>query len=447
MAENTTSNASLEIAHVNTPLSDAGNTAPSSSSTQNSNNGLPLMPRIASGIAGSIITSLLVQPLEVVKVRQQSYLPRAAQQASSSTSSTFLCPQHGIVVTRNPGFSKIEGSVTQKGSGPPGTFRMMNQIWKADGISGLYAGLKPGLIMYIPSTVLYFTAYDELVLYMKNSNHAVNSLKRPDAESWFPYETAVVPLVAGSLARILATSVTSPLEFIRTRQAGGISGSVFSKDKTFLEGISHMYRGLIPTLWRDVPFSGVYWLGVETIRRKLEEFQQTNALTFTRDKNLTRAGNAFISGAISGMVASGMTTPFDVVKTRYQMDLVGSEGNRPRITLTGRKNHSSTGAGNWHTSPSLAGHHHQHQPQLEYCCPIKQVNRLSSLSCICVDQYPPAAQGGNGVWSQMRYIVETEGFGGLWRGNVTRMIKVAPACAIMISSYEFGKSVLIDATR
>jgi solute carrier family 25 protein 39/40 len=31
---------------------------------------------------------------------------------------------------------------------------------------------------------------------------------------------------------------------------------------------------------------------------------------------------------------------------------------------------------------------------------------------------------------------------GLWRGNQARMLKVAPACAIMISCYEFGKRVL-----
>ncbi len=34
-----------------------------------------------------------------------------------------------------------------------------------------------------------------------------------------------------------------------------------------------------------------------------------------------------------------------------------------------------------------------------------------------------------------------EGVGGLWRGWAARCLKVAPACAIMISSYEVGKKM------
>ena len=37
-------------------------------------------------------------------------------------------------------------------------------------------------------------------------------------------------------------------------------------------------------------------------------------------------------------------------------------------------------------------------------------------------------------------IWTAEGYKGLTRGMTARMAKVAPACAIMISSYEFGKS-------
>ena len=42
----------------------------------------------------------------------------------------------------------------------------------------------------------------------------------------------------------------------------------------------------------------------------------------------------------------------------------------------------------------------------------------------------------------MKQIIQTEGINGLWRGNVARMSKIAPACAIMIASYEYGKTTL-----
>lgn len=39
------------------------------------------------------------------------------------------------------------------------------------------------------------------------------------------------------------------------------------------------------------------------------------------------------------------------------------------------------------------------------------------------------------------HIWQEEGAAGLFRGWVPRMLKVAPACAIMISSYEVGKKM------
>ena len=39
----------------------------------------------------------------------------------------------------------------------------------------------------------------------------------------------------------------------------------------------------------------------------------------------------------------------------------------------------------------------------------------------------------------MKKIVKNEGFGGLFVGLIPRLLKVAPACAIMIGSYESFK--------
>ncbi|KAI1242691.1 Solute carrier family 25 member 40 [Lamprotornis superbus] len=44
------------------------------------------------------------------------------------------------------------------------------------------------------------------------------------------------------------------------------------------------------------------------------------------------------------------------------------------------------------------------------------------------------------TWEVMRKIVATNGITGLFAGITPRLFKVAPACAIMISTYEYGKT-------
>ena len=42
------------------------------------------------------------------------------------------------------------------------------------------------------------------------------------------------------------------------------------------------------------------------------------------------------------------------------------------------------------------------------------------------------------------HIFQTQGASGLFRGWGARCLKVAPACAIMISTYEIGKKMAVD---
>lgn len=44
-----------------------------------------------------------------------------------------------------------------------------------------------------------------------------------------------------------------------------------------------------------------------------------------------------------------------------------------------------------------------------------------------------------GTIGLLKSVYRKEGLSGLFKGLSARLIKVGPACAIMISSYEFGK--------
>lgn len=75
------------------------------------------------------------------------------------------------------------------------------------------------------------------------------------------------------------------------------------------EGVRCLWKGLVPTLWRDVPFSALYWLGYEKMKETLKK----------RTLNLNEFSASFICGLSAGGFAAFITTPFDVAKTHRQV--------------------------------------------------------------------------------------------------------------------------------
>jgi solute carrier family 25 protein 39/40 len=270
-----------------------------------------LLPRIVSGSIGSMAVAIAVTPLEVVKVRQQTYyspLPCAECGATTIHNGLMECvfPMESTVL-RPRGFTMI----SPVGSG--GTISTLVSIFRNEGYGGLYAGLRPTLVMSVPNTVLYFAAYDELSLRLRHNHH---------------HQAAYIPLLAGSTARLLATLATAPLELVRTRQAGlprGTSGVSGMADEFFTliksNGVISLYSGLAPTLWRDVPFSAIYWLFLERFRDAMSSpsestrflgkwggYHHVVEMGIDRIPPVVEAAQAFVAGAAAGSIAAAFTT-------------------------------------------------------------------------------------------------------------------------------------------
>ena len=371
---------------------------------------LPLLPRIVSSSIGAVLAALAVQPLEVIKVRQQalSGAPVSSPHHVSSiisSPSVIRCLDCGILVLDTPfSASNSSSTVPRDGYMSLGTIRGISRhIFRSQGIAGFYSGLYPSLIMSAPNKALYFSCYDEIVRRIKGRRKLGSNghLQKNDY-----YDRLVAPFVAGAVARIFATVATSPFELIRTRQAGNIeAGSMTSEFRSIIRAsrtnpttiVASLYKGLLPTLWRDVPFSCIYWLGVENFKDVF--FQRGQGLP---SSSSTTVYQSFVSGALSGVVAVACTTPFDVVKTRSQVTLV---------------------------TPSLDS-----VKKVSY-----QLQNFQGSHQTRESSYP----GERNLFFQMRHIAETEGIAALWRGNIPRTLKVAPACAIMLSSYEYGKYLFL----
>ncbi|CAJ2499944.1 Uu.00g027970.m01.CDS01 [Anthostomella pinea] len=387
---------------------------------------IPAGQKMLSAISGSLLTSLLVTPLDVVRVRLQSQgsspQPLADLQKHAISSPNAFRPSNlGVTACcREVFFMNNNAEVCVVGPRPEGlgggaaaaecaveeaqkrsfnsTFDGMKKIARNEGFTTLWRGLSPTLVMAVPANIIYFTGYDWL---RYNQKSPINKVVNND----------YAPLISGSTARVLAAVAVGPIELFKTRlQASPGSTATNHLANTFKSiremisenGYRSLWRGITLTFWRDVPFSGMYWWGYETIRGKLTDMREERrgrpltkepeARSRARSRSQSSENHtsvlmdSFTAGALSGGLASIITTPFDVGKTRTQT-----------FRDSAKKATSSAEA-------ALA-------PER------KSMARL--------------------LW----HIFSTEGVPGLFRGWIPRTLKVAPACAIMISSYEVGKSV------
>ena len=135
------------------------------------------------------------------------------------------------------------------------------------GVRGLWAGTSAGMIMSVPNTVIYMTCYERIKVLLSSIFRSTDAAQH------------VVPAFAGALARLASVSVTSPLELIRTIQtaaranlsAAGSSSSSSSfiqigRDIFRQEGAVGLYRGWFPTVLRDCPYSAIYWVSFELLK-------------------------------------------------------------------------------------------------------------------------------------------------------------------------------------
>lgn len=265
--------------------------------------------------------------------------------------------------------------------------------------------------MTIPSQVTYMTCYDHFRAFFLSLGEAPASvsptaaLLPPAATSNITSHTLLASLASGALSRAVSATLVTPLELVRTRlQASDVSHSLSSivsslSSQVRSQGPSVLFRGLPTTLWRDVPFSAIYFMGYETLKRYmtggsgLGEGEAKGGLEEFRV--------AFVSGAVSGSVAAVVTHPFDLVKTRLQA--AGHSGG------TQQKGGSVGSSGNSNSSASA---------------------RTATATATAQRSTSQQTMGA------LKAIMREEGWRGMFKGLSPRVAKVAPACGLMIGSYE-----------
>ena len=306
----------------------------------------PVYAKAIAAATGSTMTALTMTPFDLIKTRLQTQptssaapptlFPRPPLQAKSHPSTGLAaacCRPSPLPCVRNisslaaayPSHATFAGQSesivclwdgTWRSERVKGFWDAVVKVSKAEGVSGLWKGVGTSLTIAVPASTAYMLTYDYL-------NHSLPVIQ---------VAPLLTPLTAGIASRTIVASIVSPLELVRTRlqstpTAPGLPHTMESvlagiRSMVASNGIRTLWRGLGPTLWRDVPFSGIYWAGYENGKNVLGRYGYTGV------------DAAFASGAVSGMIAALITMPFDTLKTRRQAALVPTAESATNSTVS-----------------------------------------------------------------------------------------------------------------
>jgi solute carrier family 25 (mitochondrial thiamine pyrophosphate transporter), member 19 len=239
-----------------------------------------------------------------------------------------------------------------------GAFATVSHILRHEGLTGLWKGNVPAELMYVCYASAQFGTYRSMTMFLRTAF----SQRLPDAAESF---------ISGATAGAVATTLTYPLDLLRTRFAAQGNRKVYKSLRGAIweigrdEGFKGFFRGLGPGLAGIVPFMGIFFVTYEQLRIALDGFHMPWG-----------SGDA-TAGVIASVMSKTAIFPLDLVRKRIQIQ--GPTRGR-----------------------------YIYGDMTEY---------KSALGAL-------------------RTIVRAEGFRGLFKGLPISLIKAAPASAVTVWTYE-----------
>lgn len=212
----------------------------------------------------------------------------------SGTCSTLLFQPLDLVKTR------VQSTICVNGAKPDGMMATVAKVVQQERVVGLWKGLVPSISRCVPGIGIYFSTIHHLKC---NYQHSKNPLES---------------MLIGGTARSVAVVTMLPFTVLKTRyESGNFQYNNMARGLTSIyqiEGLRGLYSGLTATLLRDVPFSGLYFM----FYTHLKQLGADNTLSDeVLSANLPMFH--FTCGVTAGMMASMITQPADVVKTHMQL--------------------------------------------------------------------------------------------------------------------------------
>jgi len=199
----------------------------------------------------------------------------------------------------------------------------LGEIWRAEGLRGLYRGFGPTVLGSIPASCVYFTAYE---------------LTKSELGKHFSGDSPFfVHLAGGMIAETVSCVLWVPIDVVKERMQiqslpkgssaaelklaqghGFYSGGADAMRSIWrTEGLAGFYRGYGATVLSFGPFSALYFTFYEQLKRKIERSYFDRAQETYVSQMPTSV--FLFCGAVAGAGASFFTNPLDLVKLRMQV--------------------------------------------------------------------------------------------------------------------------------
>ncbi|KAL8995792.1 MAG: hypothetical protein Q9169_004550 [Polycauliona sp. 2 TL-2023] len=224
---------------------------------------------IAGGVAG-LVSRFCIAPLDVLKIRLQ--------------------------LQTNP----LRGRAwkgTEPALNPTGTISTFRHILHDEGVTAFWKGNVPAELLYVAYGGVQFSTY-----------RLTNKLLQP-----FSLPNTVDTFLSGASAGATATSLTYPLDLLRTRFAAQGRDRVYTSlrsgimDIARTEGFKGFFQGLSPAVGQVVPYMGLFFSFYEVLRPQLASISLPLG-----------SGDAF-AGILSGVLAKSGVFPLDLIRKRLQV--------------------------------------------------------------------------------------------------------------------------------
>jgi solute carrier family 25 iron transporter 28/37 len=170
------------------------------------------------------------------------------------------------------------------------------EIIARSGVRGLFRGITAMAAGSAPAHALHFAVYE-----------AAKQQLVGELEGHHPFRVGL----AGFMATVVSDGVLAPMDAVKQRMqlhATPYKGMVDCINTVFSKGgIRAFYAGYTTTLVMNGPYHAVYFAGYESLLKLVR-----------RDTTSYDPLAHCLAGGGAGMLAAGVTNPFDVAKTRLQ---------------------------------------------------------------------------------------------------------------------------------